>query len=263
MTSDDVRVAIYKTAGKNLYTANMDSIPPTSDSFLESELAQDGDYQDAGEISHLRRLYKQVLYFFIEENKIYDKMDAAISEVITSFKYSEGHRFKEVNFKHADMCCGYIFRYAAHGAALTRCRILEGLDHCNELKSILMKKEVKLVSLGCGPGNDAIGFCSAMRRANFPGTLKILLVDAIENWSDYTLKAKQLLCNGDFGETSEFFQRNQVRLFKFYRCTLPEQLTFNLSEFDVVLICKLMSIMEIEKHDRFIQVIISFTVNAY
>lgn len=245
----------------------MDSIPSTSNSILENELAQDAGDQDAGEfeqVDHLRRLYMEVLDFYIKEKEIsYEAMDESISAVIDSFKYGEGHRFSEVDYNRADMCCGYVFRYAAHGAALARYRILEGLDRCPELKSILRKKEVRLASLGCGPGNDAIGFCSAMSRAKFSGTLKILLVDAISNWKDYAFKAAQLLCNGDFGEVCDLFQRKKVK-FCFRRRTLPEQLkTLFLSQFDVVLICKLMSIMNREKQKELAMVRISFAVNVY
>lgn len=247
----------------------MDSLPSTSNSILESELAQDAGRQDAGEleqVNHLRRLYREVLYFYIKDKKIsYEAMDAAISAVIVSFRYSEGHRFSEVDYNREDMCCGFIFRYAAHGAALARCRILEGLDRCPELKSILRKKEVTLASLGCGPGNDAIGFCSAMSRAKFSGTLKkIFLVDAISNWSDYAFKAVRLLCQGGFGEVSDLFQRKKVEIVLFRQRTLPEQLnTLRLSQFDVVLICKLMSILNRREVQRLPRVRILFAVKAY
>lgn len=189
-------------------------------------------------------------------------MDAAISAVIESFDYGNGHRFSDIDLKRPDMRCGFVFRYAAHGAALVRCRILEGVRYCPELKSILKKNLLKVVSLGSGPGNDAIGFCSAMRRSNFSGTLEIVMTDAIPNWSEFVDITEQFLGQGDFGEASNLFLQGQVELFYGKReYILPDHLPgLGLLQFDIVLICKLLSIMNKRKTEIFPEVRFLFAI---
>lgn len=216
----------------------------------------ESDGKRSSEENHFRRLYDKVISDFLEQTDDLEEeaiMDA-ISSIKDSFNRSKGGRFSDLDFNREDIFCGYIDRYGPHGAGLARCKVLEALKNCTELASLLTKSRLKVVSLGCGPGNDAIGFCSAMSQSDFAGRLVIHAVDEAKLWQNCISKVTELLDNGNYGDVSHLFQQEKVELY-FSPFTLPGDLRYlPMHEFDVVLICKLISIMERPSRRNLVQV---------
>lgn len=208
------------------------------------------------EENHFRRLYDKVISEFLEQTDdvTEEEIMVAISCIKDSFNRSKGRRFSDLDFNREDILCGYIDRYGPHGAGLARCKVLEALKNCTELASLLAKSRLKVVSLGGGPGNDAIGFCSAMSQSDFAGRLVIHVVDEAKLWQNCISKVRELLDKGNYGDASHLFQQEKVELY-FSPFTLPGDLRYlPMHEFDVVLICKLISIMEWPDKKNLVQV---------
>lgn len=212
----------------------------------------DGRYIEEG---HFRLLYYQIMSDLMEETDVPEEVISdAISSIKDYFKWSEGGRFSDLDFNKEDTLCGYIDRYADHGAGLARCKILEALENCRELRSILEKSHLSVVSLGGGPGNDAIGFCSAMSRSHFAGRLVIHVVDKARLWQKCISMVRELLDKGIYGDTSHVFQQGKVALY-FSPFTLPGELRYlAMYEFDIVLICQLISFIQWADKRKLIQV---------
>lgn len=253
---------------------------------------------------NFRMLYDEVLNFFLNSYNIPDeKISEALTAIKISFHYNKGNKYSDVDYRLPENLCAVLFRYAPHGARLARYKILEAMDQYPELRRILSIPHLKVVSLGGGPGSDAIGFCSAMKRWNFGGTLDICVMDSVAEWLPYINKIREAMMQGvinpsgngfisRFGESSDLFFRGKATL-SFYPCTLGEQRPvqqpiqypgqvpvqypgqvpvqqpepFNwINQCDIVLICKLLSIMEQLSRANLVQVsifisLIDFTLN--
>lgn len=234
---------------------------------------------------NFRLLYDEVLNFYLVRYNIPDeKISEALDPIKISFHYDKENQYGDVDYYScAENISAYLFRYAPHGARLARYRILEAMDNCKDpqLQRILRIPQLKVASLGGGPGSDAIGFCSAMNYFKIVGTVDIVVVDAVAEWLTCINKIKDIMKplgeRNPFG--SDLFYQGRAELF-FRVCTLGEQRPieqpvqqpgqlpaqqpdpFNLiNECDVVLICKLISIMKSESITILIQVSIFIAIH--
>lgn len=237
----------------------MESEPSTSEEDSEDSEDISSEDKDTIEETYFRKLYHKILDDYIRRKNISDeKMAEAISFIIKSFNYKDGGDFSHIDFRRVEMICGYLFRYAPHGAGLTRCRTKEALRSSMQLRSILRKNELNVVSLGGGPGNDAIGFCSAISEFDFAGKLNIHVVDSIVKWSDVLSKAEKFLKEDALGNVSDIFKQGKATL-NFTQCRLPGGFRdIPIGQCNIVLICKLFSIIKSEVKTGIVRVSIYY-----
>lgn len=227
--------------------------PESEEMIDDSQMLNDMKKRKDEECQFLR-LFTLILNIIISIKDVKDSaITESIQEIIDSFKQSfpnERFRFDQINLTKWEKVCGYLYRYASHGAGFARNRILNAIRNCTDLKRTLEKPVIKIISLGSGPGNDALGLCSALADLKYPEKLEITMVDKIIEWSLCIQLAKLLISNGNFGKTSDLFQKTNVIL-KYCQVDLPgnswkDQNYFKiLAEADVILIFKLISVLPI------------------
>lgn len=160
---------------------------------------------------------------------------------------------------------GYLFRYAPHGAGLTRNRVLAAVRGSNDLALCLQKTDLSIVSLGGGPGNDIIGFCSALvecvERSQCLDTsrkLNITVVDQYSKWSICIDHLNNLVREGEFGNVSRLFRSFSVNMSFFQAEISPnyaERYLPSLQRADVILMVKLISSMKMPSVDYLVNML--------
>lgn len=165
-------------------------------------------------------------------------LDDAISALRHHF--DNGMHFENGYYTHV-RSLAYALYYGPHGVDLACSKIREAWDNCDELRDFFTQmtavshSPMKVVSLGGGPGNDAIGFCLAVNSRGFTGrNVKIDVVDDSPGWKPFFEKLKI----DNFGSLNFAVELN------FLVHTLPSQDFRWIKEYDVVIICKLFSILK-------------------
>lgn len=182
---------------------------------------------------------------------------------------SKDINFAAIQFEERENVCAYLKRYASHGAGLTRCRVLEAAEKCEKLQELIQSpgngiKTLKVVNLGGGPGNSAIGFCSALCQCRFKGKADVTVVDAVQSWEECLKWVNSFLSaqRTDFGEVSKIFEKSIVEV-AFKNFNFPPLQEFaprdkkiysTLQHADIVLTCKFFSGMDCYKLDGIIKV---------
>lgn len=195
------------------------------------------------------KLFTAVLDFLIQRDNIPDEnISNSISSIIKSFQFDNGNKFSDVDYGKMENLCGYLYRYATHGAGLVRNRVCDAINNCEALAECLKKPELNIVSLGGGPGNDMVGFCSALYYSQCRSILNLMVVDSVRRWASVLNILEFFVREGNYGDVSELFRQFTVNL-SFLQTTLPgntdtDQKYFrSIREADVILIPKLMSIL--------------------
>lgn len=218
------------------------------------------------EESHFLRLFTYVLNTIMAiKNVSDDDVSEMMPILIDSFKPTQ--TFHEFHFNQWKNICAFLYRYASHGAGFARYRILNGIRNCQVLESALRKPDLRVICLGSGAGNDAVGLCSALSELQFPKRLKLFLVDKFQEWSLCNKLAKVFIEEENFGKVSELFQKTNVEL-SFIHCDLPGNLESDkiyfeiLGEADVIIMSKFLSSLDRSddsKHERDIITVIFFS----
>lgn len=189
---------------------------------------------------NFRRLYDQVLDSFLAGNPNMVR-NSNVNEVLsTTVLWRGGYGFSRV-YLYDCIICGYIYLNGPSGAGMTRCRILEALENCTQLKPILERKKLKVMSLGGGLLNDVVGFLSAMSHCDFKSKMYIRVV-ASPLWRDIVRKSAELLREGNFGDVSDHIHK--VKEISFVGETLPSSALPGLHRYGIVIIYKLVSNFE-------------------
>lgn len=117
------------------------------------------------------------------------------------------------------------------------------------MKNIFQKPDLRVICLGSGPGNDAVGLCSALSELQYPKTLEITLVDKFKEWSLCIKLLEIFIKEGNFGKNSELFERTNVKL-SYIQTDLPGKIASDkkyfeiLAEADVIVMSKLVSSLD-------------------
>ncbi|KFM75723.1 hypothetical protein X975_15402, partial [Stegodyphus mimosarum] len=203
------------------------------------------------EINFLRLFWEALDNFCKVADISETHIQQAIDNIIASFRYSKGGRFENINLSFAENICGYIHRYSSLGAGLARNRVLEAIDNCEALNCCLNFADINVISLGAGPGNDVIGFCSAFYERTVCLTLNLTLVDSAKRWSSCFNITEFLTRERNFGNASNLFKETDVTTV-YMRVDLPGNLVQDskyftaLSEADIIIMQKLLSIIPLE-----------------
>lgn len=203
------------------------------------------------EESHFLRLYTSILNAIITVKRLNGiHINQSIVSIRESFKFDSGpFSFSAIDFTKWENICGYLYRYASHGAGFARFRILNAMRNCRVVEEILKKFDSKIVFLGTGPGNDAVGLCSALSELHYPKSLKMTLVDKFKEWSLCVKLAKVFIEEDNLGNVSELFRNTDIELL-FIQTDLPGNSTSDkqyfeiLAEADVIVVSKLVSVLD-------------------
>lgn len=221
----------------------------------QKRMKLEDDHKNCKEERYFNRLLQMVLDCVISLKQIPENdITQSISSIICTFQRGS-EQFSYVNLKKWENLCAYLFRYGLHGAILTRIKVLEAIENCPALQSVLKKRSLRVITLGGGPGNDSIGICSALQDYHTRSQINInvTVVDAVREWSLCVNLVKSFIPEGEFGNISELFNSNNVDL-SFLNVQLPGNRRLDkkyfqkLEKADIILMTKLIS--SLEWHDK-------------
>ncbi|KFM68375.1 hypothetical protein X975_06927, partial [Stegodyphus mimosarum] len=182
-----------------------------------------------------------------------ESIEAVFSMIRT---ISKGHkhsfqRFSGLDFNEPRNRCAYLLRYATCHTGLVRKAMWNifqrELLFVDKLKN---KDELNIVSLGGGPGNDILGFCSALQEfSNCVTSFDFTVVDIKDGWSGILDSLIQKTKSSEFESLSFSKMFKNVNVSSSFiladlidkRISENEDLTNALNAADVVLMVKLTS----------------------
>ncbi|CAL1273284.1 unnamed protein product [Larinioides sclopetarius] len=128
-------------------------------------------------------------------------------------RVSCGNLPTEIDYTKKSNCIGYLQRYAACHAALVLDAISDIFDSSSShvLLSKLNKKSLNVMFLGGGPGNDFVGFLTALFSHHYHlFDLDVTVVDKMSGWEDVFSETVENLRGGDCGKASWFFEEVNI-----------------------------------------------------
>lgn len=205
------------------------------------------------------RLYREVVDVIMSSNSLREnQVDSAISEM--KEEIHQGHRkgfrrFRRINFSKPANCCGYLRRYAICHTGLVKELIWNFFTSQDAFcdvarKEITTKNHLKIISLGGGPGNDLVGFCSALQEIpNSVKELDLYIVDVCKGWQPVFPAILRKAKDTDFGSFSRFLKKVKINI-GFMEADLTAHgmfknatLATTLKEVDLVLVVKVTSFL--------------------
>lgn len=161
--------------------------------------------------------------------------------------------FSKIDFENPTNCCAYLVRLATCHTSLTRFATEEflvgnGIDPQLFIDELTRGSgQLSIVSLGGGPGTDAIGFCNALaflcpvKRAN------VCVMELWKYWRTALRETINVIGSKIAGEHSDFFGEMEV-LFEFQQVDLTAEVSDahlkRIREADVILMVKFVSILD-------------------
>ena len=99
------------------------------------------------EESHFLRLFTTILNAIITIKQLNEMcIGQSIVSIRESFKFHIGpFSFSAIDFTKWKNICGYIYRYASHGAGFARFRILKAMRSCTLVEEVLKRSDLKII----------------------------------------------------------------------------------------------------------------------
>lgn len=182
-----------------------------------------------------------------------DAVQNAISHLTANYRHTfNGSTPDNLDYNDLNNCFGYLHRYAACHTALVR-TVLKTVFHVSPpaaIKRILsLKDSLEVVSLGGGPGNDIVGFCSALYGKHY-GLLKIdiTIVDEMAGWERIFFQTERMLRHQTYGNASALFKDVNIQTF-YLQADLTNRNSWNsslrakLESADILLLVKVLSVI--------------------
>lgn len=225
----------------------------------------------------ISRLYREVvdeimLIKKLQESKVNVALDEMKQEIFLGHKKGF-RRFRGIDFNKPKNCCGYLRRYAVCHTGLVKQIMWKFFKNKkNSVVSKLAKNEIvkenhlKVVSLGGGPGNDMVGFCSALQEIFHSTTeIDIYVIDVSKGWETVFPTILRKAATGNFGSFTEFVKKIKINT-GFMEADLTSKGIFEnkllsncLAEADIVLMVKLTSFLPDTEAGDLIHVSVSFS----
>ncbi|GFQ82300.1 uncharacterized protein TNCT_454111, partial [Trichonephila clavata] len=128
---------------------------------------------------------------------------------------TNGKTPEDLDYNYLSNCLGYLHRYAACHTALVLSVMIRMFHKCPppEIRRLLaLKNDLNLVCIGSGPGNDLLGFLSALYGKHFGLLdLDITIVDKMAGWELVFLETVRRLKLGECGNVSKIFSDLKVK----------------------------------------------------
>ena len=210
ISEDDDSSELSNDCDENEYTF--------SDSSCEDDLNEEFNNED----KLISRLYREVVDEIMLINKLREyKVNVALDEM--KLEISQGHRkgfrrFRGLDFNKQINCCGYLRRYAVCHTGLVKqimWRFLKGrkTSALTQLakNEIIEQNHLKVVSLGGGPGNDLVGFCSALQElVNSIREFDLYIIDICSGWKTVFPTILRKASKGNFGSFTEYAKKIKI-----------------------------------------------------
>lgn len=267
-----------KDKENNVFKDSVDAVDLVDSVKKRFTIADDSDnklrsvtktYQFNNEDKIIARLYREVIDKTMTDNKFGDmKVTIAISKIKEEIHLGHKRGFRKfpgINFGKPENRCAYLIRYAICYTGLVKKAIWdffnENNSSCPKARDILTSNHRKVVSLGGGPGNDLIGFCSALQEtSNNIEELDLKIVDINDGWISVFPEILRKASKANFGSLSALMRRVKINT-GFLQRNLSEAKIFEdvtlsniLDEVDIVLMVKLVSFLPKQEVEELIQV---------
>lgn len=218
----------------------------------------------------IARLFREVIDKIISDNRYEEKkVNSAISKMKEEIHlgHKKGFRkFHGINFCKPENRCAYLRCFAICYTGLVKKAIWnffnENNSSCKKASNIILDSNLrKVLSLGGGPGNDLIGFCSAVQEtSNNIKELDLKIVDINDDWISVFTEILRTASKANFGSLSALMRRVKINT-GFLQRNLSEAKIFEdvtlsntLHEVDIVLMVKLASFIPEQELEKLIQV---------
>lgn len=253
--------------------SEMKSTDDDSESSCDDNFNEDFNNEDR----LISRLYRKVVDEIMLINKLGEsKVNVALDEMKQEIflGHKKGfRRFRGIDFNKPKNCCGYLRRYAVCHTGLVKQIMWKFFKNKkNSVLSKLAKNEIvkenhlKVVSLGGGPGNDMVGFCSALQEIFHSTTeIDIYVIDVSKGWETVFPTILRKAATGNFGSFTEFVKKIKINT-GFMEADLTSKGIFEnkllsncLAEADIVLMVKLTSFLPDTEAGDLIHVSVSFS----
>ncbi|KAF8782514.1 hypothetical protein HNY73_012786 [Argiope bruennichi] len=184
--------------------------------------------------------------FSIESWEVY----YSVQNILRNYRYvRDGTLPTEIDYTKKSNCIGYLHRYAACHTALVFDAVTDifNSSFSDVLSPKLNKKSLNVMFLGGGPGNDFVGFLTALHdhhRHLFD--LNVSIVDKDSGWEDIFNETMEILRQGQGGKAGSFFDEVNV-ITTFITADLKnaeewdESLQIKLQNADIVFFVKVLS----------------------
>lgn len=245
---------------------NIDDYWPEFDSTEEVKSSEDDDCD--GEYPVILLFNETLLDHMINKKLVdADSVRRSIAHLISNYgRVACGKTPQDLDYNDLNNCFGYLHRYSACHTALVR-NVLKRVFHVSPppaIKRMLcVKDSLHVISLGGGPGNDIVGFISALYGRHY-GFLHITftLVDQMAGWQEVFNQTVKMVRRGNYGNASALFKDCQVQE-TFLRADLTNKFSWKdnlqkrLENADIFLLVKVLSVVPDGQKALFLQNIVS------
>ncbi|GFU42557.1 uncharacterized protein TNCV_4556711 [Trichonephila clavipes] len=190
---------------------NIEDYWPTFDS------SKDIDEDDDSEYSIILYFYEELLNGLIQCCGVTDTdLQSAIKHLVYNYgRVANGKTPEDLDYNYLSNCLGYLHRYAACHTALVLSVMIRMFHKCPppEIRRLLaLKSDLNLVCIGSGPGNDLMGFLSALYGKHYGLLdLDITIVDKMAGWEFVFLETVRRVKLGQCGNVSKIFSDLKVK----------------------------------------------------
>ncbi|GFT60775.1 uncharacterized protein NPIL_47671 [Nephila pilipes] len=229
-------------------TLSIEDYWPTFDS------SNDMDEDDDSEYSIILYFYEELLNTLIQRYGVRENdLQSAIQHLVYNYSHlTHGKTPEDLDYNYLSNCLGYLHRYAACHTALVLSVMIRMFHKCPPpaiRKLLALKNDLNLVCIGSGPGNDLVGFLSALYGKHF-GLLDmdVTIVDKMAGWETVFQETIRRLKLGELGNVGKIFKDLKVNTsFLLGDMKYPDSWSNNLKQklinADIMLISKFLSIV--------------------
>ncbi|XP_054717527.1 uncharacterized protein LOC129226923 [Uloborus diversus] len=252
---DDLETALLVSAYEAL---NIDQYWPECDS--REEWDDDKDEEFPIFLSFFEQLFDVV----VQQNNLTneEKVRQAIHHLVSNYsKTNNGQTPQELDFNDLSNCVAYLHRYAACHAALMRSVLVRLFHICPPAqvrRMLSLKQNLKVLSMGGGPGSDAFGFISALYGRHYGlQSLDLFVLDSGSAWDVVLASSSQLLRRGSLGNASAIFSEVNTKVQFIHACIKGSEIKTLVQGMDVVLLAKVLSVVPDREKVSYLQNIVS------
>ncbi|CAL1273289.1 unnamed protein product [Larinioides sclopetarius] len=163
------------------------------------------------EHSILLQFYEELVDDLMEKFSIeYGDVSASLQNMIRNHgDVVNGRLPSETNYCDKSYCLGYLHRYAACHSFMISDSVstIFNSSPSNVLRTKFNTKQLNVMFLGGGPGNDFLGFFTALHRYhNNILDLDVTVVDKMSGWEDVFNETVQKLKHSEYGQFYHLFK---------------------------------------------------------
>ncbi|KAF8782325.1 hypothetical protein HNY73_012624 [Argiope bruennichi] len=177
------------------------------------------------------------------------QVDNALSSLVYNYRHMKNGRTpQECDYNNISSCIGYLHQYAPCHSCMVYAIIHElWRQPLIEIFYLRIKNTLNVTFIGSGPGNDFVGFLSALQGTlGFVLNMNVTFVDKMQGWENIVLATIEKLRNGGCGNAENVYKRINVKV-SFLKSDITkialfdQALQINLKTTEVVFLVKALS----------------------